>query len=412
MNNYLFLASKGFALLPLILTLALIVAIVSLIYIIFLNKRLLDIKRDSYSNDYNMQSAMNHNFSNEFKTPISNIIEIIEKLKNGFTQNSDSESLIEFEMLLSQSEKLKMLIEGETLVENTIIEKDPDIVVHGNLISFYQYMFENYSELAEFKKIDYLFQSNVKEINIDYKPDSLKIIINNLVGKALKICSEGDSVRVKIIINNNIKYYILDIAYSLNNNIDPIHFERYLELLTTKQIVSKLNGSIDYNYTAGVETLFSIKLPISNHFDNLPSGCLTIHKPVKSGITIEKINNPDSNNGSNLDIDPEFLTRVTTLIYREITNTDNIIDIISSELCLSSSQLNRRIKLLTGMTTSNFILKTRLNRAKKRLVNTQKQIGEVALECGFNDFAYFSRSFKKEFGMTPTTFQRLPHSAN
>jgi two-component system sensor histidine kinase ChiS len=64
------------------------------------------------------------------------------------------------------------------------------------------------------------------------------------------------------------------------------------------------------------------------------------------------------------------------------------------------------------MTTSNFVLKTRLNRAKKLLTVTQKPIGDIAMECGFNDFAYFSRSFKKEFGMTPTTFQRLPHSAN
>jgi two-component system sensor histidine kinase ChiS len=64
------------------------------------------------------------------------------------------------------------------------------------------------------------------------------------------------------------------------------------------------------------------------------------------------------------------------------------------------------------MTTSNFILKTRLNRARKQLSVTQKQIDEVAMDCGFNDFAYFSRSFKKEFGMTPSSFQRLNNSLN
>ena len=103
---------------------------------------------------------------------------------------------------------------------------------------------------------------------------------------------------------------------------------------------------------------------------------------------------------------------MTSVIYREITNTDNIIEVLSSELCISSSQLNRKIKLMTGMTTTNYILKTKLNRAKKRLTVTQKPIGEVAMECGFNDFAYFSRSFKKEFEMTPTTFQRMQHSIN
>ncbi len=108
----------------------------------------------------------------------------------------------------------------------------------------------------------------------------------------------------------------------------------------------------------------------------------------------------------------EFIKQVTDIIYREITNTENLIETISSEVCLSTSQLNRKIKAITGMTTSNYILKVRLTKAKKQLSTTQKLIGEIAMECGFNDFAYFSRSFKKEFEMTPTTFQRLPYSAN
>jgi len=107
-----------------------------------------------------------------------------------------------------------------------------------------------------------------------------------------------------------------------------------------------------------------------------------------------------------------FLQRVTDIIYKEIDNSDNLIEKLSSEVCLSSSQLNRKIKALTGLTTSNYMLKVRLNKAKKQLVRSQKPIGEIAMECGFHDFAYFSRSFRKEFGMTPTSFQRLPHPAN
>lgn len=108
----------------------------------------------------------------------------------------------------------------------------------------------------------------------------------------------------------------------------------------------------------------------------------------------------------------DFLQQVTNLIYKEITNTDHIIEKIASEVCLSTSQLNRKIKAITGLTTSHYILKTRLNRAKRQLGSSRKPIGDIAMACGFNDFAYFSRSFKKEFGMTPTTFQRLPESAS
>lgn len=67
---------------------------------------------------------------------------------------------------------------------------------------------------------------------------------------------------------------------------------------------------------------------------------------------------------------------------------------------------------MTGMTTTHLILDTRLKSAKKQLSLSQKPIGEIAMKCGFSDFAYFSRSFKNKFNMTPTTFQRIPHSVN
>ncbi len=110
--------------------------------------------------------------------------------------------------------------------------------------------------------------------------------------------------------------------------------------------------------------------------------------------------------------DMEFLKRITNIIYRESEKGSDIVSLLASEMCLSLSQLNRRIKAATGLTTTNYVLKVRLNKAKKLLMKSQKPIGEIALDCGFGDFAYFSRSFKKEFGMTPTSFQRLPHCEN
>lgn len=168
-----------------------------------------------------------------------------------------------------------------------------------------------------------------------------------------------------------------------------------------KQLINRLNGSFDIQYSTEGEVV-----------SDEPTDCITIHRPIKKEIEFDYTHESELTDDRKMKMDPEFIDRVTSLIFREITNTDNIIEVISSELCISSSQLNRRIKLMTGMTTTNFILKTRLNRAKKQLTVTQKQIGEVAMDCGFNDFAYFSRSFKKEFEMTPTAFQRITNSLN
>lgn len=174
-----------------------------------------------------------------------------------------------------------------------------------------------------------------------------------------------------------------------------------------RQLVNRLNGSFEIQYSSEGEVIYFMKLPLSEDMNDGHSDCITIHRPVKHEIALESTHESELSDDKKMRKDPEFIDRVTSLILREITNTDNIIEVISSELCISSSQLNRRIKLMTGMTTTNFILKTRLNRAKKQLTATQKQIGEVAMDCGFNDFAYFSRSFKKEFDMTPSAFQRI-----
>ena len=69
---------------------------------------------------------------------------------------------------------------------------------------------------------------------------------------------------------------------------------------------------------------------------------------------------------------------------------------------MSATQLNRKMKALTGETPMSFIRKVRLHRAKELLQNTQLTVAEIAYDVGFSDPSYFSRAFKKEFGERPT----------
>lgn len=107
------------------------------------------------------------------------------------------------------------------------------------------------------------------------------------------------------------------------------------------------------------------------------------------------------------DEDFTFIQKISEIIHSEINNSDLSPQMIADKMYISASHLNRKIKAITDFSTSGYILNLRLNRAKKLLITTQKQIGEVAIDCGFNDFAYFSRTFKKEFGITPSQYQRM-----
>ena len=397
----------------------LVFALTSFVIIIILNKKLIRTKKDIENYDDKIQISIIQKLSDEFEAPLSTIIELIDKLKSTLGSNIDMDCLVDFDMLYSQSEKLKSLIERNTSLINFKDSTDNNDIEFGNLISFYQYLFESHSDLAQEKKIDFLFYSNIRVLNLNYYPDYLRRIFDNLIVKLLKDCSEGDKVKIEVILDKNIKHYKLKFTSSYFLDYQPSHIESDLTILTTKSIINRLNGSFKIAHSNKGKIIYYVNLPLSNELNKQPIGCLTIHKPIKFEVKYEIISESESEsetesetefNNIKTNVDPDYLNRITSIIYRDIANTDNTIEMISSELCISSSQLNRRIKFMTGMTTSQFILKTRLNRAKNRLAITQKPIGEVAMECGFNDFAYFSRSFKKEFEMTPTTFQRIQHS--
>jgi AraC-like DNA-binding protein len=61
---------------------------------------------------------------------------------------------------------------------------------------------------------------------------------------------------------------------------------------------------------------------------------------------------------------------------------------------------------LTGKSPNTFIKEYRLNRALQLLDSQVLNISEIAFETGFNSPAYFTRAFKKQFGLLPTNFTR------
>jgi signal transduction histidine kinase/DNA-binding response OmpR family regulator/ligand-binding sensor domain-containing protein len=75
---------------------------------------------------------------------------------------------------------------------------------------------------------------------------------------------------------------------------------------------------------------------------------------------------------------------------------------LSQKLRLSESQVYRKIKAMTNLSTAVFIRSIRLQKGKELIQQTDKSISEIAYSVGFKDPTYFSRSFKEEFGYSPS----------
>ncbi|WP_373735926.1 response regulator transcription factor, partial [Bacteroides heparinolyticus] len=104
--------------------------------------------------------------------------------------------------------------------------------------------------------------------------------------------------------------------------------------------------------------------------------------------------------------DKNFLMRLNDVIYSMLSNHDLSSDIVADRMCMSLSQLNRKVKIITGFSTSGYVLQMRLDKSKRLLASTETPIGDIALKCGFPEISYFSRIFKQTFQMTPSQYRK------
>jgi len=69
-------------------------------------------------------------------------------------------------------------------------------------------------------------------------------------------------------------------------------------------------------------------------------------------------------------------------------------------------QLHRKLKALTGLSSSEFVRSQRLKLATQILSQSDINISEVGYSVGFNDHAYFTKCFRETYNCTPSEFAK------
>ena len=72
---------------------------------------------------------------------------------------------------------------------------------------------------------------------------------------------------------------------------------------------------------------------------------------------------------------------------------------------MSPSHFARVFKETVGQTPMQYVLAYRIEQAVAMMKDPTRQLGDIALACGFADQAHFSRSFKQVTGQTPRQFR-------
>lgn len=79
---------------------------------------------------------------------------------------------------------------------------------------------------------------------------------------------------------------------------------------------------------------------------------------------------------------------------------------IAAEFFLNPEYLSKIYKKQTGVSLKDYINEYRINQSKKLLADEELRISEVASMVGFDNFTYFSTTFKKYTGITPNQFRK------
>lgn len=105
-------------------------------------------------------------------------------------------------------------------------------------------------------------------------------------------------------------------------------------------------------------------------------------------------------------IDQVFLKKVLSLIETNLADHTYNIDLMAKEMNMSLSQLNRKLHALVGQPAGHILRSMRLQRAADLLKQKAETVAGICYAVGFNDHAYFSRAFKKQFGCTPSEYMK------
>ena len=103
--------------------------------------------------------------------------------------------------------------------------------------------------------------------------------------------------------------------------------------------------------------------------------------------------------------DEIFMSKVMEKIEQNMDNSEFTVDELVSAVAMSRTIFFKKIKSLTGLSPVEFIRDIRLQRAAQLIIANQTSIKEVVFIIGMSDPKYFSKCFKKKYGLSPMEYK-------
>jgi signal transduction histidine kinase/ligand-binding sensor domain-containing protein/DNA-binding response OmpR family regulator len=240
---------------------------------------------------------------------------------------------------------------------------------------------------------------------VDDNADMTVFISNCLTGEYTVDTADDASIALKLLDEKNYSLIVSDIMMP---GIDGISF------------VKKVKSDVNYSHIPVI--LLSAKIENSTKAEGLLSGAdAFIEKPfspiyLKAQIAsllknrkniLESFNRSPLASYASLTTnksDEYFINKLNEEIEKHIADEKFSVESLVDILNISRSNLQRKLKTISGYSPGDYLRNYRLKRACLLLLESGTRINEVAFSVGFSSASYFTKAFFKCYNMSPKEF--------
>lgn len=259
-----------------------------------------------------------------------------------------------------------------------------------------------------------LAELNIKPVILIVEDQrELREFICSLLDEDYEVLSAPDAMQGKeMLLKRSVKLIVSDVMMP---GIDGFEFCRMLKddinyshipfiLLTAKDtFASKIEG-LDCGSDAYIEKPFSskyLKLQVVNLLNNRDK--VKAHYAATPSVPLQ-VNAHSS-------ADALFLDKLDRLIKGSVSRPEFDIDWLAEEMNMSRPTLYRKVKAITDLSPVELVTLTRLKQAAVMLQQGDFKVYQIAEQVGFTSSAVLGRAFQKQFGMSPSAYAAMRHTA-
>jgi DNA-binding response OmpR family regulator len=193
----------------------------------------------------------------------------------------------------------------------------------------------------------------------------------------------------------------IEVCTSLKHNIRTSHIP--IILLSAKASLNDHKKGIEIGADAYITKPFSpdiLSLTVSNLLQSRHQ-LMRFYRNLfvddrENGEVVARVSSPDET----------FLQTLFDHLKANLEKPDFNIAELSERLNMSRSLMYKKIKMLTGLSPTEYIRSLRMQEAAKLLRTHKFKVFEVVYMVGFSDLKYFRECFSKEFGVPPSEYMK------